>query len=45
MYDGKVCTVVSSVKDGVVHVTAENNGILIKRKGVNLPDTDLVEIF
>lgn len=40
MYDGKVCTVVSSVKDGVVHVTAENNGILIKRKGVNLPDTD-----
>ncbi|HSX24153.1 MAG TPA: pyruvate kinase [Candidatus Saccharimonadales bacterium] len=40
LYDGKVKTVVSSVKDGVVHVRAENDGILIKRKGINLPDTD-----
>jgi pyruvate kinase len=40
LYDGKVHTVVTSVKDGVVHARAENNGILIKRKGINLPDTD-----
>lgn len=40
LYDGKVRTTVTSVNDGVVHVMAENNGILIKRKGINLPDTD-----
>ena len=40
LYDGKVKTTVTSVKDGVVHVRAENDGILIKRKGINLPDTD-----
>jgi len=41
LYDGKVRTMVTSVTDDVVHVQAENNGILIKRKGINLPDTDL----
>ncbi len=40
LYDGKVRTTVMSVKDNVVHVRAENDGILIKRKGINLPDTD-----
>lgn len=40
LYDGKVKTVVTSVRDGVVYVRAENDGILIKRKGLNLPDTD-----
>jgi len=40
LYDGKVRTVVTSVTNGVVHVRAENDGILIKRKGINLPDTD-----
>lgn len=40
LYDGKVCTTVTSVRDGVVHVEAENDGILVKRKGLNLPDTD-----
>lgn len=40
LYDGKVRTTITSVKDGVVHVSAENSGILIKRKGINLPDTD-----
>jgi len=39
LYDGKVKTIVSSVKDGVVYTRAENDGILIKRKGMNLPDT------
>jgi pyruvate kinase len=40
LYDGKVRTTISSVKDGIVHVRAENDGILISRKGINLPDTD-----
>lgn len=40
LYDGKVRTVVTSVKDGIVYARAENDGILIKRKGMNLPDTD-----
>jgi pyruvate kinase len=40
IYDGKVKTVVTSVSDGVVHVRAENAGILISRKGINIPDTD-----
>ncbi len=40
IYDGKVRTTVTSVKDGIVHVRVENDGILIKRKGINLPDTD-----
>ena len=40
LFDGKVRTTVHSVSDGVVHVKAENDGILIKRKGINLPDTD-----
>lgn len=40
LFDGKVNTTVTSVKDGVVHARAENRGILIKNKGINLPDTD-----
>jgi pyruvate kinase len=40
IYDGKVRTTVTSVTDGLVHAQVENDGILIKRKGINLPDTD-----
>ena len=40
LYDGKVRTTITSVQDKVVHVRADNDGILIKRKGINLPDTD-----
>lgn len=40
IFDGKVRTTVTSVKDGVLHVRADNDGILIKRKGINLPDTN-----
>jgi len=40
LYDGKVRTTVTTVKEGVVYARVENNGILIKRKGINLPDTD-----
>ncbi len=40
IYDGKVKTIVTSVSEGIVHVRVENDGILLKRKGINLPDTD-----
>jgi pyruvate kinase len=40
LYDGKIKTIVSSVADGKVHARAENDGILVKRKGINVPDTD-----
>lgn len=40
LFDGKVRTTITSVKDGLVHARAENDGFLIKRKGMNLPDTD-----
>lgn len=40
LYDGKLHVVVTSVRGGVVRATAVNAGILIKRKGINLPDTD-----
>ncbi|GAC1500108.1 MAG: pyruvate kinase [Candidatus Saccharimonadales bacterium] len=40
LYDGKLHTIVTSVKEGIVRVEALNDGILIKRKGINLPDTD-----
>jgi len=40
IYDGKVRTTVTSVADGMVHVRVENDGVLIKRKGMNLPETD-----
>lgn len=40
IFDGRVRTVVTAIKNNVVHVRADNDGILIKRKGINLPDTD-----
>lgn len=40
IYDGKLKTIITAVKDGKVYATAENSGIMIKRKGINLPDTD-----
>lgn len=40
LFDGKIQTHVTSVKDGVISATAENDGILLQRKGINLPDTD-----
>lgn len=40
LFDGKVRTTVTRVTDGIVHAEAENAGMLIKRKGINLPDTD-----
>src|SRR5512146_75560 len=40
LYDGKIRATVTSVRGGVVHAEAANAGLLIKRKGINLPDTD-----
>jgi pyruvate kinase len=40
LYDGAVRTTITSVKDKVIRVTVENDGILIKRRSMNLPDTD-----
>jgi pyruvate kinase len=40
IYDGKVRATITSTQDKAVHVRIENDGILIKRKGINLPDTD-----
>lgn len=40
MFDGRIRSTVTSVKDGLVHVRAENDGVLTRRKGINLPDTD-----
>ena len=40
IYDGKVASKVTSVRDGIIHARIENDGILLKRKGLNLPDTD-----
>jgi pyruvate kinase len=40
LYDGKVKTTVTSIKDDVIHVRVDNDGVLLKRKGMNLPDTD-----
>lgn len=41
LYDGKIHTTVTSVSGGLVHARAENHGVLIKNKGINIPDTDL----
>lgn len=38
--DGRLRFIISAVKDGVVYAKADNDGILLKRKGINLPDTD-----
>lgn len=38
--DGKIICQITSVKDNLVFARAENEGILIRRKSINLPDTD-----
>lgn len=41
LFDGRVRATVERIKDACVYVKAENSGVLLKRKGINLPDTDL----
>jgi pyruvate kinase len=40
LFDGRLRGIVSDVQDGVLTVQIDNNGYLVKRKGINLPDTD-----
>lgn len=40
IYDGKVKSVVTSVREQLISIRIENDGILMQRKGINLPDTD-----
>ncbi|HSD55630.1 MAG TPA: pyruvate kinase [Candidatus Saccharimonadales bacterium] len=40
LFDGKVRTTVTGIEGNVVKANVENDGILLKRKGMNLPDTD-----
>jgi len=40
LYDGKIRTEITNVRDGIVYARAESEGVLIKRKGMNLPDTN-----
>lgn len=40
LFDGKVRTKVTAINGKIVEAKAENDGILLKRKGMNLPDTD-----
>jgi pyruvate kinase len=40
IFDGKVRTTVLGVEPQVVKVRVENDGVIMKRKGLNLPDTD-----
>jgi len=41
LFDGKIHVNITSVTDGIIHGRAENEGVLIRRKGINVPDTDL----
>jgi pyruvate kinase len=40
LFDGKVRTTVTRIEGDVIYAKVANDGILIKRKGMNLPDTD-----
>lgn len=41
LFDGRIRTTVTSVMNNVVYARAENDGVLVARKGINLPDTNL----
>ncbi len=41
LYDGKIKSVVTSVREKKIAIRIENDGILMERKGINLPDTSL----
>lgn len=40
LFDGRIRTEITAVREGVIYTKADNDGVLIKRKGINLPDTD-----
>ncbi len=41
LFDGRIRTTITSVQSGLVYARVENDGVLVSRKGINLPDTDL----
>lgn len=41
IFDGRIRTTITSVMNNVIYLRAENDGVLVARKGINLPDTDL----
>ncbi len=40
MFDGRIHAVVTAVREGIVYLEVMNDGMLIQRKGINVPDTD-----
>jgi pyruvate kinase len=40
LFDGRIKSTVTDVKDAVVSIKIANDGYVMKRKGINLPDTD-----
>jgi pyruvate kinase len=40
LFDGRIRMEITAVREGVVYAKAMNGGAIIKRKGMNLPDTD-----
>ncbi len=40
LYDGKIKTIIEGIENGIIFARAQNKGELVKRKGINLPDTD-----
>jgi pyruvate kinase len=40
LFDGRIKTTVTAVSDKVIKVKAHNDGVLVKRKSINLPDSD-----
>lgn len=40
LFDGRIQLEVTAVREGIVYARAKNAGIILKRKGINLPDTD-----
>jgi pyruvate kinase len=40
LFDGRIQMEITAVREGVVYTKAMNDGAIIKRKGMNLPDTD-----
>jgi len=41
IFDGKIQSEITSVKNGIVTIKIQNSGTIFKRKGINIPDTDL----
>ena len=45
LFDGKIKTVIERIDGKTVWVRAQNNGYVLSRKAINLPDTDFGDAF